>query len=262
MVRYGEYFDAAAGDDDGVLPLCRKRMVFGHDCPAVGQFFDVRLAGIDHRFNREDHALFELEAGARFTVMEHLGIFVEVLADAMATEFPNHGVAVFLRVRLDGMADIAERRAGSDCIDTFPEALKGDVAETLGQGRNLANGKHPARVAIPAILNHRDVQIDDIALFELLVAGNAMADLVIDRGADRFGVGRVARWLVVEGCRDRPLYVDHVVVTEAVELTGRDAGFDERRNVINDFGCQSASDTHFLDLVGVFKSDAHGFCIF
>ena len=103
-------------------------MVFGHDRPAVGQFTNISLAGVDHGFDREDHAFFELEAGTGFAIVQDLGVFVEMLTDAVTAELADDRVTMFLSVRLDRVADIAERSAGSDNINAFPESFEGDVA--------------------------------------------------------------------------------------------------------------------------------------
>lgn len=42
---------------------------------------------------------------------------------------------------------------------------------------------------VPAILDGRDVEVDDVAVFQRPVAGYAVADLLVDRGTDGFGVG-------------------------------------------------------------------------
>ena len=84
----------------------------GDDGPAVGQLGDGGLAGVDHRLDREDHAGLELDAGTGLAVMKHLGVFVEVGADAVAAEFTHYRKAVALGVLLDGVADVAEMGAG------------------------------------------------------------------------------------------------------------------------------------------------------
>jgi len=62
----------------------------------------------------------------------------------------------------------------------------------------LADDEHAAGVAVPAVLDDGDVDVDDVALFERLVIGDAVANLVVDRGANRLGVGRVAATGVIE----------------------------------------------------------------
>jgi hypothetical protein len=128
---------------------------------------------------------------------------------------------------LDGVPDVAEVRAGPHLGDAEPQALEGDLAQAPGEDAAVAvtaDQEHPAGVAVVAVLDHRDVQIDDVALLERLVARNAVTDLVIDRGADGLGVGLVARGAVVEGRRDAALHLYHVVMAELVQLGCRDPG--------------------------------------
>jgi hypothetical protein len=75
-----------------------------------------------------------------------------------------------------------------------------------------------------AILDDRDVEIDDVAVLQCLVARNAMADLMVDRGADRLRIGLVAGGRVVERRRNAALNIDHVVMAELVEFAGGDSG--------------------------------------
>lgn len=140
-------------------------MVLGYDGPTVSQFPDIGFAGIDHGLDREDHPFLEFDACAGFPVVQHLGIFMKMLSNAMTAEFADHRKTVLLGMSLDRMADVAERSAGFDDVDTFPQAFVGYIAEALGQGGNLADREHPAGVAIPAILDDGDVQIDNITLF-------------------------------------------------------------------------------------------------
>ena len=72
----------------------------------------VAPAGVDHRLDGEGHAWLQFHAGPWAAVMQHLGLLVEYLADAVATVLPHHGVVVALGVLLDHVPDVAEARAG------------------------------------------------------------------------------------------------------------------------------------------------------
>ncbi len=63
-----------------------------------------------------------------------------------------------------------------------------------------------------AILDHRDVDVDDVARFEFLRSGYAMTHDMVDRGADGFGIGLIARRRVVQRRRHGVLLVHHVVM--------------------------------------------------
>ena len=51
---------------------------------------------------------------------------------------------------------------------------------------DIAHLHHDAGIAVVFVLDHGDIDIDDIAVFQFLgVRGDAVADHIVDRGADR-----------------------------------------------------------------------------
>ena len=144
------------------------------------------------------------------------------------------------------MADVAERRAGAHLADAAHHRLERGVDEPLGEHGRLADEVHAAGVAVPAVLDDGDVDVDDVAVLEDLArARNAVADHVVDRGAER-----LRKALVADVGRDRLLHVDDVLVGDAVELLGRDAGLDVLAHELEHLGGEAAGDAHLLDLLG------------
>ncbi len=88
---------------------------------------------------------------------------------------------------------------------------------------------------MPTIFDHSDVYIDDIAFFECLVIGDAVADLVIDGCADGFGVGVVTAGVVVQRSGDSLLNLGDVIVGQFVEFVGGNTGYDMGAKVIQNF---------------------------
>ena len=76
---------------------------------------------------------------------------------------------------------------GLDGGDAAHQRVIGDLEQPLGGARDLADRIHAARIAMPAVDDQRHVDIEDIALFQRTRAGNAVADHVVERGADRLG---------------------------------------------------------------------------
>jgi hypothetical protein len=167
-------------------------MVGGDDRPAVGELADVALAGVNHRLDREGHALDELEPLPGLAVVQDLRLLVEAPSDAVAAELAHHAVAVRLGVLLDREADVAEGRARMHRADALPHALVGDLAQATRLHRGLADVEHAAGVAVPAVLDDGDVDVDDVAIAQHLVARHAVANLVVHRGADRLRIRTVA----------------------------------------------------------------------
>ena len=212
-----------------------------------------RCAFVDHRLDGEGHARLQHQAFAGAAVMQHLRILVVDLADAVAAVLAHHAEALGLGVLLDRVADVAQGRARLDGADAAEHRLAGHVDQALGHHRRRAGEVHAAGVAVPAVLDDGDVDIDDVAVLQDLgFARDAVADDVVDRGADR---GREA--LVADVGRDRLLHVDDVVVADAVQLGGGHAGLHVRGDDLQHLGGQAAGDAHLLDLVRGLDGDGH-----
>ncbi|KAG1382342.1 hypothetical protein G6F59_017858 [Rhizopus arrhizus] len=91
-----------------MLPLRRQAVIAGDNRPASGQLAELAAASVDHRLNGKQHARHQFHARAGFAVMQHLGIFMETLADAVPAELAHHGKAVRFRVLLNRVAHIAQ----------------------------------------------------------------------------------------------------------------------------------------------------------
>jgi hypothetical protein len=59
--------------------------------------------------------------------------------------------------------DVAESRSGSDLVDAPPHCLAAHGAQALGLHRRLAHEVHAAGIAVEAVLDHGDVDIEDVA---------------------------------------------------------------------------------------------------
>jgi hypothetical protein len=139
--------------------------------------------------------------------------------------------------------------------DALPHGLVGQSAQAPGGDRAFADRVHAAGVAVPAVLDHRDVDVDDVAVLQRALVRNAVADLVIHRGADRLRVRDVSGRRIVQRRRYGALYIDDVVVRQLVERLGGDAGHDMRREHVQHLGSQTPGDAHALDVLGVLVID-------
>ena len=152
------------------------------------------------------------------------------------------------------MADVAEGRAGADAADTAPHGFVGDVHQALGEDAGLTNEEGAVGVAVPAVFDDGDVNVDDVAVFQGLVGRDAVADDVVDGDAGRGGEGRAA---VVEAGGDGVLLVDHVIVTAAVKFSGGNTGDDVRLDHVEHIGGKASRDAHFCQIRVAFQGDSH-----
>ena len=89
----------------------------------------MRTAEIDHRLDREEHPFAQHLPFAGTAEMEDAGRVVEHAPDPVAAEVAHHRAALRLRIALDGVADIAERRAHA--IESANEDARGEAAALL-----------------------------------------------------------------------------------------------------------------------------------
>ena len=182
--------------------------------------------------------------------MEHVGRLVEPAAQAMAAEVPHDGAAFALHIGLDGGADVAEGGAGADLRDAAHQRLMGHVDQAFGASHGLAGDEHARGVAVPAIEDHRDVDVQDVAVLELLGPGNAVADDVSDREARRLGVAAIAQR------RRHRAVAAHVGVDEVVQRFGRHAGGDMLADAVEDLRREAPRRAHAGEILIAIQLDA------
>ena len=139
---------------------------------------------------------------------------------------------------LDGVADIAQRRARAHRFDAAHQRFVGHVHQPARLHPGAADREHAAGVAVPAVEDHRDVDVHDVALGEHLVARDAVADHVVDRGADRFREAAV-----VQRRRHRAA-LDDEVVAERVQRAGGHPGDDMRGHEVEHLGREPSGAAH------------------
>ena len=142
--------------------------------------------------------------------------------------------------------------AGLHRFDAAHHRVVGDVDQPLRLDADLADIEHAAGVAMPAVDDGGDVDIDDVAVQQLAVAGNAVADDMVDRGADR------AREAAIVQRRRNRLVGDDEIVAQLVQLAGGDAGLDMGRDKVERLRRQAAGPAHRVECLRVVDLDAAG----
>ena len=170
---------------------------------------------------------------------------MHLAADAVPAVFADHRITVGFGVTLDGMPDIAEGGVRAHHADRPVQAFAGDVEQLLRLAVDGADPVHLAAVAEIAVLDHRDVDVDDIAVAEdLLRRRPAMADHLVDRGVHR---ERIAVLPLAAGNRREG--VDDVALAEAVDLCRADAWPHHLVEGFEDFRGERAGHAHALDFL-------------
>src|SRR5258708_26260003 len=142
--------------------------------------------------------------------MDDVRLVVEHAAETMAAEIAYHAHALRLDKTLDGMPDVAGGGAGFYGGDAAHHGFIGDFDQPLGFAGDRAHRIHPAGIAVPALDNEGDVDVDDIAFLQRAVARHAVADHVVDRGAGRIAVTAIHQGRGIRAMAEREL-ADEIV---------------------------------------------------
>ena len=235
-----------------MLPLGGVAAVLRDRGPAVGEDLHVPLAGVDHGLDGERHARLDPHSRPGLPVVEDLRLLVEHPPDTVAAELAHDGAVVALGMVLDRVPDVAEPGARPHPLDPAPHALAADPGDPLADERRLADEEHAAGIAVVAILDHRDVDVDDVAVLQPPIARDAVADHVVDRRAD--GLRKAA---VVEWGGDRLLLLHDVPVADGVELSGGHPRGHVRLDHLQHLRGEPSGDAHPVDFFGGLDGDRH-----
>ena len=121
-------------------------------------------AEADHRLDREDHPGAHDHRVTCVVIVQHLNVGMELLADAVPDERPNDSHAMGLRVILDRFTDVTQWLTWNNGFDALPHALFGNFHQQLALVIDIADKKSRVRVAVDALHETGDVEIDDVAI--------------------------------------------------------------------------------------------------
>src|SRR5437773_8249749 len=173
---------------------------------------------------------------------------MKVAADAVANIFLDDAETVLTRMANDRIADVRDAAVGLEVVDGEPEALERTLHHAAGQVRWHADDERLARIAVPAVNDAREIDVDDVALFEDVVARNAMANDIVDaRAATR---RKCARLPVIAKLGRDVAVIARVCFHKLIDLPGCHAGADQASGLVHELGIEAARLAHALALSG------------
>ena len=141
--------------------------------------------------------------------------------DPVSANLLHYGIAVCLGMGVDGVSNISQMSPGLCLGQAEMNAFFRYADDALGALGNLSQSEHAGRVGKVTVQAGGHVYIDNIALpQDDVFIRNAVADFVVDRGADAFW-----KSLVVERRRD-PAVAGGKIIYDPVDLRGAHADMD------------------------------------
>ena len=172
--------------------------------------------------------------------MKYLGFFMKNAPDAMSAILPHDRIIMGFGVLLNNVPDIAECNAGLDDVDCLIQTFLRDFDEAFCMLGYFADAEHFAGVAMETIFYDGDIDIYGVTCLEgLTIAGNAVTNNVVYRGADRFRKAIIIQW-----SWDGLLYIDDIVVADLIQLACANSRLHVWTYHFQDFGCQLARYPH------------------
>src|SRR5690606_35796472 len=117
---------------------------------------------------------------------------VERAPDTVPRVVAHDAVSETAGVALDGAPDDVDRSSRGDGRDAAVEGLAGALDEVTCLGCDVSHEEGRVEVTVHAVVVGGDVDVDDVAVDEGGVVGDAVADHFVDGGAARFGEATVS----------------------------------------------------------------------
>jgi hypothetical protein len=174
------------GNKKRVLKLRRLTTIRSNTRPVIGPSLILVRAQRNHRLDSKAHTRLRLADGFVLGVMRDVGCAVEELVNAVAAVSFHDAAVVALRELLDRVAVVAEQRAGFHQFDGFFQAVACgfDDAHAVGVLGGAADVVGFVQVAVEAAVVEGYVDVEDVAVLQGALVGDAVADDFVDGCAD------------------------------------------------------------------------------
>ena len=160
-------------------------------------------------------------------------------SQAMAAEHIDNRIAVFVGIFFNNGPDIPHTGTRPDDINAAHQTFVRHVAEPGCLQFGFPGIIHAAGIAEPTVQRNGNVDIQYISVGQFaLIARNTVTDNMIDGNAQGFGIAAIT-----EAGRNRAAG-QNKLAGKIVQLSGRDADFDIRRQIVQTFCGQLSGFAH------------------
>lgn len=152
--------------------------------PVIGPSNVPVLAQSNHGLNGKGHSNLALAHSLVLGIVRDIGRAVEELSDAVAAVRSNYAAVFLLCNLLDNVSKLSDQDARLDGLDGLVERLTCCLHHSYAVGIGLgpvANVVCLVEIGVVSTMVQADVDVEDIAVEENALIGNAVADDFVDR---------------------------------------------------------------------------------
>lgn len=251
----GHDLRAVVGHQDCVFELSGQLAVESPHGPTV-ELVEDRLPGsqIQHRFDREAHARAD-DLGAGFAASEpevrHAGFLVKAAADAVALVVSHDFEFTLGRIFVNGSADVADLAVRLDGSDADPQRFERRLDQAFCIVGNFADQERFRLVTVPAVDDRRQVDVDNVAVFQFVLIWNSVTDDFVDADTTDVGVRRCSRRTRITQTRWRVTVIPRVLFQHFVEINCPRSGLDVRTDEVHQLGVETAGGAKVVSFFSV-----------
>ena len=139
-------------------------------------------------------------------------------------------------------SDDTYRTAWGKCPDRSMHGVKCALRDGAGFFGDIADEKSLGLISMPSLDDRRDVDVDDVSIFENIIPWDPMANHIVDARATAFGITQIPK------SRRSMLVRKGVLVDEPIDFTGAYAGLDVATDVVHELGVEATCCPHSLAL--------------
>ena len=165
----------------------------------------------------------------------------------MPDEFAHDAESIAQRDLFDREANIAEPHAFRRGLDRAAQRGLRDAQKTLRPFIDHADRNGVSGVPHPTVLDHADVELDDVAVLDPALAPDAVHDFVIERDANIPGENAMPDPITEESALHAGFL--HEIGRGLVHFLRRNAGANQILHPIENLAGRAAGAPHFFDFL-------------
>lgn len=145
---------------------------------------------VNHGLNGEAHARLRSTHSLVLRIVGNIWCAVEQLVDAVTTVTLDHTAVPALCVLLNHISGVPEQHTGLNQLNRLVQAFPRGFHDLNGIWVCLGLVSNIVRlvdISVESFVVQRNVDVDDIAIFQWPLVGDPVADGFVDRSADRLG---------------------------------------------------------------------------